>query len=73
MSEQVWLPLIRSSSQSTLGEAIFRLASLAEASHRQQTSDGYHRGEANDVWADGPAPRDVVAVEPGGLDHTEVI
>jgi len=73
MSEQVWLPLIRSSSQQTLGQAILRLASLAEAAHRQQTAGGYHRGEPSDVWADGPAPRDVVAADAGGRDHTEVI
>jgi hypothetical protein len=72
MSDQVWLPLIRSSSQQTLGQAILRLASLAEAAHQQQTADGYHGGDACDVWADGPAPRDVVAADPGGLDHTEV-
>jgi hypothetical protein len=72
MSEQVWLPLIRSSNQQTLGEAILRLASLAQASHQQQTADCYHGADVNDVWADGPAPRDVVAVNHDGLDHTEV-
>ncbi len=73
MNEQVWLPLIRSSpSKPTLGQAVLRLASLAEAAHRQQTADGYHAGDANDVWADGSAPRDVVAAGQGGLGHTEV-
>ena len=72
MSEQVWLPLIRSSSQQTLGQTILRLASLAQAAHQQQTADGYHGGDACDVRADGPAPQDVVAADIGGLDHTEV-
>ncbi len=72
MSEQVWLPLIRSSSQQTLGQAILRLASLAEVAHQQQTADGFLQGGASDVWVDGPAPRDVVAADTGGLDHTEV-
>ena len=72
MSEQVWLPLIRSSSQQTLGEAILRLASLAQAAHLQQTADSFHGTDSSDVWADGPAPRDVVAVNYDGLDHTEV-
>lgn len=75
MSEQVWLPLIRNANQPTLGEAILRLANLAAASHMQQTSDGYHRGdrgESSDVWADGPAPQDVVAVDTDGEGHTEV-
>ncbi len=76
MSEQVWLPLIRSqSNQPTLGEAILRLANLASASHMQQTADGYQRGdrgESSDVWAEGPAPRDVVAVDIDGEGHTEV-
>lgn len=72
MSEQVWLPLIRNAKQQTLGEAILRLAKLAEASHMQQTTDGYQRGDASDAWADGPAPQDVVAVVNDGREHTEV-
>lgn len=72
MSEQVWLPLIRNAKQQTLGEAILRLADLAQASHMQQTTDGYQTEDASDVWADGPAPRDVVAVNTDGREHTEV-
>jgi hypothetical protein len=73
MSEQVWLPLIRSSpSKPTLGQAVLRLAALAEAAHKQRTADGYRGGDMNELWADGSAPRDVVAAEPGGLGHTEV-
>lgn len=72
MSEQVWLPLIRSSNQQSLGEAILRLASLAQTAHLQQTADGYHGGDESDVWADGPAPQDVVAVNTDGRDHKEV-
>jgi len=75
MSEQVWLPLLRNANQPTLGQAILRLANLAQASHMQQTADGYQsgdRGDASDVWADGPAPQDVVAVNKDGRDHTEV-
>ena len=72
MREQVWLPLMRSSGSATLGESILRLASLAEAAHMQQASDGYHAGDASDGRADGSAPRDVVAADLSGLDHTEV-
>jgi len=75
MSEQVWLPLIRNANQPTLGEAILRLANLAQASHMQQTADGYPHGdtgESSDVWADGSAPQDVAAVNTDGKGHTEV-
>ncbi len=72
MREQVWLPLMRSSGSASLGEAILRLASLAEAAHMQQTTDAYHADDSSAVWADGPAPQDVVAARFGGSDHTEV-
>jgi hypothetical protein len=72
MREQVWLPLLRSSGSATLGEAILRLASLAEAAHKQQTSDAYHTDDASEKGTDGPAPRDVVTAITGGRLHTEV-
>lgn len=72
MREQVWLPLMRPSGSATLGEAILRLASLAEAAHMRQTLDRYRAGDASDGRADGPVPRDVVAADRSGLDHTEV-
>jgi len=72
MREQVWLPLMRSSGAATLGESILRLASLAEAAHRQQVTDACHADTACDVRADGPAPQGVVAVPQDGADHTEV-
>ncbi len=72
MREQVWLPLLRSSGSATLGEAILRLASLAEAAHLQQTSDVYQADQTSEVGSDGPAPRDVVAANTGGRLHTEV-
>lgn len=72
MREQVWLPLMRSSGSATLGEAILRLASLAEAAHRQRISDAHHADDVSEMRLDGPSPRDVVAVNTGGRDHREV-
>jgi hypothetical protein len=66
------LPLMRSSGSATLGEAILRLASLAEAAHMQQTLEDCHAGDTSDGRADGSAPQDVVAADLSGLDHTEV-
>ncbi len=72
MREQVWLPLIRSSESTSIGEAILRLASLAEAAHLQQTSEAYLADQSSEVGSDGPAPRDVVAADTGGRLHKEV-
>ncbi len=72
MREQVWLPLMRSPGSASMGEMILRLASLAEAAHMQQASDAYQADHSSDVGSDGPAPRDVVAANPGGRHHTEV-
>ena len=72
MREQVWLPLLRSSGSATMGEAILRLASLAEAAHLQQTSDAYRADSVSVVGSDGPAARDGGAAGPGGGRHTEV-
>jgi hypothetical protein len=72
MNGQVWLPLIRSSSPQTLGQAVLRLAALAEAAHMSQTTDAFRTDDATHAQTDGPAPKDVVAVEQGGRDHTGV-
>ncbi len=72
MDEQIWLPVIRSSGSSTLGEAVLRLAALAESAHRRQISESYQAGGSAMLRADGPAPRDVVAAESGGRLHKEV-
>ncbi|GAB4108222.1 MAG: hypothetical protein Kow00105_14630 [Phycisphaeraceae bacterium] len=72
MRDQVWLPLMRRSGSATLGESILRLASLAEAAHRLQAVKRDHPDEGFDGRADGSAPQDVVAVDLGGLGHTEV-
>ena len=71
MSEQVWLPLIRSSNSQTLGQAVLRLAELAEAAHLQQTTDTFKADSSDNPWADGPARQDVDAWV-RGRDHTEV-
>jgi len=71
MSEQVWLPLIRSSGPQTLGQAVLRLATLAEAAHRYQATEAFLSNSASDIRVDGSAPQDVAAAL-RGLDHTEV-
>ena len=73
MSEQVWLPLIRSANrEESLGQAVLRLAALAEAGHMHQVSESLRGEDARSMGADGPAPQDVVAAITRGEGHTEV-